>query len=181
MPRCTWRGRARPADPGDWRGQAKSWQRDKAGGESQGGSAADPEMQAAADARAPTRRRAHPGPAWHTPVRGPGDKDADSRRGLLPELVSVGPERAWRVSLGLPRPRGGLKLIGIPVVSTTPGAPDKGLGERGSALSQGWSRALVELLSPPWGPRATVYLTWRPLEGRHPPPKEHSGFPILDS
>lgn len=126
--------------------------------------------------RGGVRSQARPG---IPPFTRPGDKDADSWRGLLPELVSVGPERAWRVSLGLPRTRGGLKLIEIPLVSATPRAPDKGLGERGLVLSQGWSTALVELVSPPWGPQATVYLTWRPLEGHHPPPKEHSGFPIL--
>lgn len=42
---------------------SRSWQRDKAGGESHGGSATDPETQAAADASAPTRRRVQPGPA----------------------------------------------------------------------------------------------------------------------
>lgn len=32
-------------------------------------------------------------------------------------------------------------------------------------------RALGGPVSPPGGPRATVYLTWRPLQGRRPPPK----------
>lgn len=78
---------------------SRNWQRDKAGGKRRGGSAADPERQAAADARAPTRKRVQIGPAWHTPVRAPRDNDADSRGGLLPKLVSVGPrpvdESVW--------------------------------------------------------------------------------------
>lgn len=73
---------------------SKNWQRDKAGGKRRGGSAADPERQAAADARAPTRKRVQIGPAWHTPVRAPRDKDADSRGDLLPKLVPVGPRPA---------------------------------------------------------------------------------------
>lgn len=112
---------SRTRRPGGWGGQARgSWQRDKAGGERQAGSATDPETRAAADA-GPTRRRVLPGPAGHTRASAPRDPSA-SPWGLLPQLVSVGPGPAWHG-----RPADG----GVPWVILTDRDP--------SGLSPSWN------------------------------------------
>lgn len=92
--------RARPTqETGE---QARSWQRDKAGGGSQG--EAQPQIpRNAGGSRRPVRRGGVRGQACLASL---GLRarvaDADSRRGLLPDLLSVGPGLAQRINSDLP-------------------------------------------------------------------------------